>query len=164
MKGHSRHNSLIIGRKNQAKFENDCVSRNGLRIKITQPNSMILVSFSSAEDALLFNIDFFKYYTFGSQGTENLLFRFFGDTRYSMEHAFSSPIGYAMELWPISISPEIFQGWVDSLISVACDRDQWVDEQRLPLTAFMFHILIYRGIFDKLYIGIDKLPYCSCIS
>ena len=44
--------STLIGRKNQAKSENDCVSRNGHRIKITQPNSMILVSFSSAEDAL----------------------------------------------------------------------------------------------------------------
>ena len=38
--------------KNQAKFENDCISRNGHRIKITQPNLMILVSFSSAEDVL----------------------------------------------------------------------------------------------------------------
>ena len=57
MKGHSRHNSSLIGRENQAKFENDCVSRNGHRIQITQPNSMILVSFSCAEDALL--IDFF---------------------------------------------------------------------------------------------------------
>ena len=37
---------------NQAKFENDCISRNGHRIKITQPNLMILVSFSSAENAL----------------------------------------------------------------------------------------------------------------
>ena len=33
-------------------FENDCISRNEYRIKITQPNLMILVSFSSAEDAL----------------------------------------------------------------------------------------------------------------
>ena len=52
MKGISRYNSTLIGRKNQAKFENDCISRNWHRIKITQPNSMILVSFSSAEDAL----------------------------------------------------------------------------------------------------------------
>ena len=82
MKGHSRHNSLIIGRKNQAKFENYCVSRNGLRIKITQPNSMILASFSSAEDALLFNIDFFFFYiTLLDRRvitTENLPFRFLG--------------------------------------------------------------------------------------
>ena len=35
-----------------SKIWNDCVSRNGHRIKITQPNSMILVSFSSADDAL----------------------------------------------------------------------------------------------------------------
>ena len=52
MKGHSRHNSSLIGRKNQAKFENDSVSRNGHRIEIIQPNSIILVPFSSAEDAL----------------------------------------------------------------------------------------------------------------
>ena len=47
-----RHNSSLIGRKNQAKFENDCILRNGPGIKVTQPNIMILVSFSSAEDAL----------------------------------------------------------------------------------------------------------------
>ena len=50
-KAFPRHNSLLIGRKNQAKFD-DCISRNGHKIKITQPNLMILVSFSSAEDAL----------------------------------------------------------------------------------------------------------------
>ena len=52
MEGFSLHNSSLVGRKNQAKFENDCISRNGHRIKITQPNLMILVSFSSEEDAL----------------------------------------------------------------------------------------------------------------
>ena len=52
LKGHSRHNSSLIGRKNQAKFENDGLLRNGHRIKITQPNSMILVSFSSVENVL----------------------------------------------------------------------------------------------------------------
>ena len=57
----SRHNSLLIGHKNQAKFENDCISRNGHRFKITQPNLMILVSFSSAENAL--SIDVKKYNT-----------------------------------------------------------------------------------------------------
>ena len=66
MKGHSRHNSSLIGRKNQAKFENYCASRNVHRIKITVPNSVISVSFSSAEDAL-FN-DVKKYDTFRSQG------------------------------------------------------------------------------------------------
>ena len=50
MKGYSRHNSSLIGCKNQAKFDNDRISRNGHRIKTTQPNVMILVSFSSAED------------------------------------------------------------------------------------------------------------------
>ena len=52
MKCLSRYNSTFFGRKTQAKFENDCISRNGHRIKITQPDSMILVSFSSAEDVL----------------------------------------------------------------------------------------------------------------
>ena len=46
MKGLYRYNSTLIGRKNQAKFENS------IKIKITQSNSMILVSFSSVEDAL----------------------------------------------------------------------------------------------------------------
>ena len=36
MKGHSQHNPSLIGGKNQAKFENDCVLTNGHRIKITQ--------------------------------------------------------------------------------------------------------------------------------
>ena len=49
MEGFSRHNSSHISRKNQAKFENDCISRSGHRFKITQQNLMILVSFSFAE-------------------------------------------------------------------------------------------------------------------
>ena len=68
--------------QNQAKFENGSVSRNGHKIKITQPNSMILVSFYSAEDAL-FN-DVKQYDTFSSQSTENQPFRFFLDTRYTL--------------------------------------------------------------------------------
>ena len=52
MEGFSRHNSSLVGRKTPAKFENDCISRSGHRFKITQPNLMILVSFSSAEDSL----------------------------------------------------------------------------------------------------------------
>ena len=80
MEGFSLHNSLLIGRKNQAKFENDCISKIGHRFKITEPNIMILVSFSSAEDAL--SIDVRKYNTFSSQGTENPPFRFFLDTQY----------------------------------------------------------------------------------
>ena len=62
VKGPSRHNSSLIGRKNQVKFENDCVLRNGHRIKITEPNSMILVSFSSVENALFNDVN--NYYTF----------------------------------------------------------------------------------------------------
>ena len=46
------------------------------RFKITQPNVMILESFSSAEDALSNNV--YRYNTFSSQGTENPPFRFFG--------------------------------------------------------------------------------------
>ena len=38
MKGVSLLNSSLIGRKNQAKFENDYISRNGHGFKITQPN------------------------------------------------------------------------------------------------------------------------------
>ena len=48
----SRQNSSLIGPKIPAKFENDCISRNVHRFKITQPNLTILVSFSSAEDVL----------------------------------------------------------------------------------------------------------------
>ena len=76
----SRQNPSLIRRKNPAKFENDCISRNGRRIKSTEPNLMILVSFSSAEDAL--SNDVKKYTTFRMQGTENPPFRFFWDTRY----------------------------------------------------------------------------------
>ena len=74
MKGYSRHNSSLIGRKNLAKFENDRISRNGHRIKTTQPNLMILVSFSSAEDVSSNDVN--RYNTFSSQGTENPPFRF----------------------------------------------------------------------------------------
>ena len=41
---------------------------------------MILVSFSSAEDALYNYVEI--YHTFSSQGTENPPFSFLGDTRY----------------------------------------------------------------------------------
>ena len=66
--------SSVAGRKNPAKFENDCISRNGHRIKFTQPNLMILVSFSSTENLMMYK----KHNTFSSQGTENPPFRFFG--------------------------------------------------------------------------------------
>ena len=42
---------------------------------------MILVFFSSAEDALCNDVK--TYDTFSSQGTENQPFRFFWDTRYN---------------------------------------------------------------------------------
>ena len=69
MEALSQHHSSLIGRKNQAQFENDCISRSGHRFKITQPNLMIWVSFSSAEDAL--SNDVKRYYFFCLQGTEN---------------------------------------------------------------------------------------------
>ena len=74
----SRPNSSLIGPKNPAKFENDCISRSVL---CTQPNLTILISFSSAEDVL--SNDVKKYDIFGLQGTENPLFRFFWDTQYN---------------------------------------------------------------------------------
>ena len=72
------YGSLVptLGRKNQAKFENDCISRSGHRFKITQPNLMILVSFSSVEDALSNDVN--KYDILSSQGIKNPLFCFFG--------------------------------------------------------------------------------------
>ena len=76
MEGFSLHNSSLVGHQNQAKCENDCISRNGHRIKITLPNLMILVSFSSGEDALSNDVKI--YHTFSSQGTENPPFRFLG--------------------------------------------------------------------------------------
>ena len=69
------------GRKNQAKYENDCVLTNGHRIKIAQSNLMILVSFSSAGVAWFEDVK--RYGTFRSQATENPPFRFSWDTRYN---------------------------------------------------------------------------------
>ena len=80
MEGHSQHNPSLIGRKNQAEFENDCVLTNGHRIKITQWNLMILVSFSSTEVTWFEDVK--RYGTFRSQTTENPPFRFLWDTRY----------------------------------------------------------------------------------
>ena len=88
MKGHSQHNPSLIGGKNQAKFENDCVLTNGHRIKITQSNLMILVSFSSARVAWFEGVK--RYGTFRSQATENPPFRFLWDTRYRAFICFSS--------------------------------------------------------------------------
>ena len=68
-------NPRLQDRKYQIKYENNCISRNRHRIKITQLNPVILVSFSSAEDSL--SNDVKKYDTFSSQGTENPLFHFF---------------------------------------------------------------------------------------
>ena len=48
----SRLNYSLIGPKNPAKFENDCISRSVHRLQISQPNLTILVSFSSAEYVL----------------------------------------------------------------------------------------------------------------
>ena len=73
--------SSLIGRKNQAKFENDCISRSGHIFKLIQPNLMILVSFSSAEDALSNDVKNMKFVA-----RKLLKIRrstFFGDTRYN---------------------------------------------------------------------------------
>ena len=80
MDGQSRQNYSLIRPQNPTKFENDRIFRNGHRIKITQPNLMILVSFSSAEDALSKDVKIFN--TFYSQCTKNPPFRFLWDTRY----------------------------------------------------------------------------------
>ena len=66
--------------KNQAKFENYCVLSHGHRIKITQSNFIILVSFSPAGVAWFENVK--RYGTFRSQATESPPFRFLWDTRY----------------------------------------------------------------------------------
>ena len=80
MKGHSQHNPSLIAGKNQVKFENDCVLTDGHRIKITQSNLMIFVSFSSTRVAWFEDVK--RYGTCRSQATENLPFRFLWDTRY----------------------------------------------------------------------------------
>ena len=49
-------------------------------IKIAQPNSMILVSISSAEVALFDDVK--RHGTFSFQSTEHPPFRFLWDTRY----------------------------------------------------------------------------------
>ena len=73
----------IILRSSVAKIKrnlNDCVLTNGHKIKITQSNIMILVSFSSAGVAWFEDVK--RYGTFRLQATENLPFRFLWDTRY----------------------------------------------------------------------------------
>ena len=73
MEGLFRHNSSVAHRSQKSReFENDCISRRVHRFNITQPNLMILVSFTSAEDGLS------NYVIFNSQCTENPPFRFFG--------------------------------------------------------------------------------------
>ena len=76
MESFSRHKASLIGCRNRAKFENDCISRSGHRFKITQTNLMILVSLSFAEDALS-NDAKKEEEIFSSQGTENLPFLIF---------------------------------------------------------------------------------------
>ena len=72
MNGLSQYNSTLIGRKTQAKFENYCISRYG--------HSMMLLSFSSTEDALFNDV---KHDTFSSQGTENPPLRKTGNIWYT---------------------------------------------------------------------------------
>ena len=77
----SRQNSSRIGPKNPAKFENDCISRSVHRLKITQPNLTILVSFSSAEDVL--SNDVKKYDILACKVLIIRRSAFFWDTQYS---------------------------------------------------------------------------------
>ena len=79
MEGFSQHNSSLIGRKNQAKVENGCISRSGHRFKITQPNLMIKVSFSSAEDALSNDV-FFLFMTLLARRVLKIYHSTFGGT------------------------------------------------------------------------------------
>ena len=90
-----RHNYTLIGRKYQAKFENDCISRSGHRFKITQPNLMILVSFSSAEDAL--SNDVKQFDIFSSQSTENPPFCFFGTPGIVMYQKYITSLEYPLK-------------------------------------------------------------------
>ena len=78
MEGFSRHNSSLISRKYQAKFENYCISRSGHWIKITPPNVMILVSFSSADNALSNDVE----NNFSSQALLKIRRSAYWDTRY----------------------------------------------------------------------------------
>ena len=78
--------SLHFARRSQKSRENLKMTvifkKWAYRIKINQPNLMILVSFSSGENALSNDVKI--YHTFSSQGTENPPFPFFwGDTRYT---------------------------------------------------------------------------------
>ena len=80
MEGFSRRNSLsLIGLKNQAKFDNDCISRNAHRIKlfIAQTNVIILVPFSSAEKS-------FTNYNTLARKVLKICRSTFWDTRYSL--------------------------------------------------------------------------------
>ena len=78
MEALSRHNSSLIGRKNQAKFENDCISRSGHIFKITQPNLMIWVSFSSTEDALSNDANKYDFFFFARKVLKIRHSAFFG--------------------------------------------------------------------------------------
>ena len=80
MKGDSWHKERLATCQIRVKFENDHLSRNWHKIRITQPNLMIEVSFFSAKDALSNGMK--VYIIFSSQCTENPPFRFFWDTRY----------------------------------------------------------------------------------
>jgi len=82
MKGIHDINVGLLGAKVKQKSQMTVFQEMGIESNLPQPNLMILVSFSSAEDALSNGIKIFLKNTFRSQCTENLPFRFFWDTRY----------------------------------------------------------------------------------
>ena len=100
MKGHSRHNSSLIGRKNQEKFENYRVSvKIGIESKsLNQSQWSWHHSLQSAEDALFNNIN--KYNTFNSQGAETPLFSILG----------GHPV-YEFKLHTCKIIASVYNGW-----------------------------------------------------
>ena len=74
------HNPWLKCHENEEKIENDYVLRNDNRIKTTQPISMILVSFFSADNALS---DKKKAIFSNIKVTKIEHSAFLGDTRYS---------------------------------------------------------------------------------
>ena len=85
------------------------VLTNGHRIKSTQSNLMILVSFSSAGVAWFEDVK--RYGTFRSQATKNLPFRFLWDTWYSIQynsqiHNYNTHSTNKFNLWKVKSESE----------------------------------------------------------
>ena len=84
------HYPCLKCHENEEKFENYHVLRNDhnkiIRIKTTQPISMILVSFFSEDNVLSDKIKI--CYIFEYQSNENRAFHFFLDTRYTKRRCY----------------------------------------------------------------------------